>query len=123
MTVTPFHLAFPVRDLDETCAFYCGVLGCREGRRAEKWVNFDFYGHQLSAHLAPENPSAVSRIDGTEVTILHFGVILGWDQFHQLAQRLQSGGIAFLAEPAVQFPGQTGEQACSTGTQGARHWN
>ncbi len=112
MPTRPFHLAFPVRDLDTTRAFYGDVLGCREGRAAERWVDFDFWGHQISAHVvANRDAMATNEVDGDAVPVRHFGVVLEWDAWHQLAARLTARGLAFVIEPHVRFEGQVGEQA------------
>lgn len=109
----PFHLAFPVADLAETRVFYCDLLGCRVGREAATWIDFDFFGHQLSAHLSPEagQPAATNAVDGDTVPVRHFGVILPWDDWQVLATRLRIAGISFLIEPHIRFAGQVGEQA------------
>jgi extradiol dioxygenase family protein len=109
----PFHLAFPVHDLDAARAFYIGLLGCREGRSSPEWVDFDLYGHQVVAHLAPEecNPAATSQVDGDAVPVRHFGVVLPMAEWHGLAERLQAAGTRFIVEPHVRFKGLAGEQA------------
>jgi hypothetical protein len=109
----PFHLAFPVRDLAKTRWFYGTVLGCREGRSAERWVDFDFFGHQISAHVKPEalHPNATNEVDDDDVPVRHFGVVLEWPAWEQLRDRLRAGGIEFLIEPHVRFEGEIGEQA------------
>jgi extradiol dioxygenase family protein len=108
-----FHLAFPVRDLEQARAFYGGVLGCPEGRSAETWVDFDLYGHQIVAHLCPElaGVRCVSPVDGHAVPVPHFGLVLSMQQWHQLAERLRRAGVVFEIEPCVRFAGQVGEQA------------
>jgi extradiol dioxygenase family protein len=107
-----FHLAFPVRDLGEARAFYGGLLGCAEGRSADDWVDFDFHGHQIVAHLAPaEAPAATSAVDGEAVPVRHFGVILTPADWRALAGRLKDAGARFLIEPQVRFEGQAGEQS------------
>ena len=107
-----FHLAFPVRDLTEARAFYGGLLGCAEGRSAAEWVDFDFHGHQIVAHLAPaEAPAPTSAVDGEAVPVRHFGLILGLPAWEGLAARLKAAGAQFLIEPQVRFMGQAGEQA------------
>ena len=114
MSLRPFHLAFPVRDLAEARAFYGGLLGCREGRSAETWVDFDFYGHQLVAHLAPDNAghdAARNPVDGHGVPVPHFGVVLTLAHFDALAGRLRRQGVAFEIEPYTRFKGEPGEQA------------
>ena len=109
----PFHLAFPVTDLDAARRFYGGVLGCPEGRSSEQWIDFDFHGHQIVAHLAPLEPgqSAANQVDGHAVPVRHFGVVLQWDAWHQMAEQLRVAGIAFIIEPGIRFVGQVGEQA------------
>jgi extradiol dioxygenase family protein len=106
-----FHLAFAVTDLAATRDFYTDVLGCREGRRSETWVDFDFFGHQLSAHLSSKGSVLTGSVDGLTVPIPHFGVILRWTDFQRMAERLRERGAPFLVEPTLRFEGQTGEQA------------
>lgn len=112
-TSVPFHLAFPVHDLGATREFYGTVLGCREGRCSDTWVDFDLYGHQIVAHLAPEQCGGLAHhpVDGHDVPVPHFGVILPLPEWKQLAQRLRSAGVRFVIEPYVRFSGQPGEQA------------
>ena len=109
----PFHLAFPVRDLAEARSFYGGLLGCAEGRSAEDWVDFDLFGHQIVAHLAPEEAgvAATNTVDGEAVPVRHFGVILTPDAWRALAERLQAAGARFLIAPQTRFEGGPGEQA------------
>jgi extradiol dioxygenase family protein len=107
----PFHLAFPVRDLASTRAFYAGLLGCPVGRSAERWIDFDFFGHQLSAHVAGEDVLATNQVDGDEVPVRHFGVVLSMERWHKLAERLRAAGVEFLIEPRIRFAGGVGEQA------------
>lgn len=108
----PFHLAFPVRDLEEARRFYAGLLGCATGRESERWIDFNFFGHQLVAHLAPpESEAATNPVDGEEVPVRHFGVILAWDEWHKLAEKLRAAGVKFLIEPGIRFRGEVGEQA------------
>jgi extradiol dioxygenase family protein len=110
----PFHLAFPVTDLARARAFYGGVLGCPEGRSSDEWVDFDFYGHQIVAHLAPEEArraAATNAVDGDAVPVRHFGVVLPMSEWRALADRLSAAGVRFLIEPHVRFAGQVGEQA------------
>ncbi|MEM1177855.1 MAG: VOC family protein, partial [Acidobacteriota bacterium] len=99
----PFHLAFPVRDLDATRHFFVELLGCREGRSAERWVDFDFHGHQISAHLKDDgDPVAASNpVDGHQVPVPHFGLVLPWDRWQALADKLKDSGTAFVIEPYV----------------------
>jgi extradiol dioxygenase family protein len=108
-----FHLAFPVRDIDEARRFYGGLIGCREGRSSAHWVDFDFYGHQLVAHLAPGETghSASSEVDGHAVPARHFGAIIAREEWEALAKRLRSAGIQFIIEPYIRFQGEAGEQA------------
>ena len=113
--IGPFHIAFPVDDIDAARKFYGEVLGCAEGRSSQHWVDFNLYGHQIVAHYQP-NPSESSdthsnSVDGHDVPVPHFGVVLSWDQWQQLADRLKSMNIEFLIEPYVRFAGQVGEQA------------
>lgn len=109
---TRFHLAFPVDNLDKARSFYGGVLGCPEGRSTERWVDFDFLGHQIVAHLrdSSEDNDATSSVDGKNVPIRHFGLILPWSEWDALAERMRAAGVAFLIEPYVRFEGEPGEQ-------------
>jgi extradiol dioxygenase family protein len=114
MTATPlFHLAFPVHDINQARAFYGVLLGCTEGRSAPDWVDFNFYGHQIVAHLAPDEVGHrhTSAVDGEQVPVRHFGVILPMDEWDALARKLQGAGIDFIIEPSIRFKGQPGEQA------------
>ena len=113
MTHPPFHLAFPVNDLAATETFYTGLLKCPTGRRSERWIDFDFFGHQITAHLVDDDASAVptNPVDGEKVPARHFGAVLDWDEWHALADRLRGEGVAFLIEPQIRFSGQVGEQA------------
>ena len=108
-----FHLAFPVTSLEKARAFYGGLLGCREGRSAPDWVDFDFYGHQIVAHLAPDEAGhrATNAVDGDHVPVRHFGAILPLEDWERLAARLKAAGQAFIIEPHVRFQGEVGEQA------------
>lgn len=107
-----FHLAFPVSDLVATRRFYVDVLGCGVGRESERWIDFDFFGHQLTAHLTQGARSAAHNpVDGDAVPVPHFGVILDWQAWHELARRLERCGTAFVIAPRVRFRGQVGEQA------------
>ena len=110
--VRPFHLAFPVRDIAEARRFYGELLGCAEGRSTENWVDFDFYGHQLVAHLAPEEcgHKSTSAVDDHDVPVKHFGVILTIPDWKALAAKLTAAGIKFVIEPYVRFEGEVGEQ-------------
>ena len=112
--MTPFHLAFPVRDLDETRVFYGEVLGCAIGRSSTTWVDFDLFGHQMSAHLRPQATPAASdgKVDGILVPIPHFGAVLLMDDWQRLAARLEArDDIDWLERPMVRFKGEPGEQA------------
>ena len=107
-----FHLAFPVHDLQEARRFYGDLLGCPEGRSCAQWVDFDFHGHQIVAHLCERTPdSATNEVDGENVPVRHFGVILELDAWRALTRRLQAAGVRFLIEPQIRFAGQAGEQA------------
>jgi hypothetical protein len=109
----PFHLAFPVADLAATRDFYEKTLGCSVGRTAERWIDFNFFGHQISAHLRPEEVAAAhtNEVDGDKVPVRHFGAILEWEQWHKLADKLKAAGFTFIIEPHIRFKGQVGEQA------------
>ena len=109
----PFHLAFPVHDLAAARSFYGGILGCAEGRSSDQWIDFDFYGHQIVAHLDPSaKPVAVANaVDGPHVPVPHFGVVLTMADWEALADRARAAGITFGIEPYVRFKGQPGEQA------------
>ena len=109
----PFHLAFPVTSLARARAFYGELLGCPEGRSSDDWVDFDFRGHQIVAHLAPEEARAVAAhdVDGDAVPVRHFGLVLAMDDWQALADRLQAAGTRFVIEPHIRFKGQPGEQA------------
>ncbi|MDT3711727.1 MAG: VOC family protein [Pseudomonadaceae bacterium] len=115
MTLSPFHLAIPVHDLAAARAFYGEAFGCAEGRSSEHWVDFDFFGHQLVIHEAPKMPHQEAAhsnpVDGHDVPVPHFGVVLGWEQWQALAERLKARGTRFVIEPYVRFQGQVGEQA------------
>ena len=111
-SLAPFHLAFPVDDLAAARAFYGGVLGCPEGRSSSEWIDFDLFGHQIVAHLAPARPADHHNpVDGHDVPVPHFGVVLDWDQFHSFAARLRERGVTFVIEPYIRFAGLVGEQA------------
>jgi hypothetical protein len=114
MAIRPFHLAFPVHDLQAARAFYGGLLGCPEGRSAPGWIDFDLYGHQIVAHLVADKPagdSGVNAVDGHGVPVPHFGVVLAMDDWRALADRLKAAGVEFVIEPHIRFEGQPGEQA------------
>jgi extradiol dioxygenase family protein len=112
----PFHLAVPVRDLDKTRDFYRDILGCEEGRSSDTWVDFNFFGHQFVIHLKPEyfaqqTADYSNAVDGHDVPVPHFGVVLTWDDWTLLAEKLKQSGIKFVIEPYIRFKGQVGEQA------------
>ena len=113
MAIPPFHLAFPVDDLAAARAFYGALLGCSEGRSSPEWVDFNFYGHQIVAHLAPGEAGhrTTSSVDGDNVPVRHFGVILPMKEWQALANRLVGANVKFVIEPHVRFKGQVGEQA------------
>jgi extradiol dioxygenase family protein len=112
-SITPFHLAFPVHDLAAARQFYGGLLGCAEGRSSDEWIDFDFFGHQIVAHLAPPKAQDEhhNEVDGHHVPVPHFGVVLEWEQFQRFATRLREQGVAFVIEPYIRFAGLVGEQA------------
>ncbi|ABK75387.1 VOC family protein [Mycolicibacterium smegmatis] len=106
-----FHLAMPVDDLDAARHFYGGVLGLPQGRSSERWIDWNLHGHQVVTHLAPERARQVHNpVDGHDVPVPHFGLILTVDAFHALADRLRTAGATFVIEPYVRFEGETGEQ-------------
>jgi extradiol dioxygenase family protein len=109
----PFHLAFPVHDLQAARAFYGDLLGCPEGRSAEDWIDFDFHGHQIVAHLVPGAGAgnASNPVDGHDVPVPHFGLVLDMAGWEQLAARLEAAGVDFAIPPTVRFRGEPGEQA------------
>lgn len=113
MSVPPFHLAFPVDDLAAARKFYGSLIGCAEGRSADHWVDFDLHGHQIVAHLAPEAVRArtTNPVDGEEVPVPHFGLVLPMDEWKALAERLENAGTEFVIPPTVRFAGEPGEQA------------
>lgn len=121
MSIPPFHLAFPVRDLAASRRFYGELLGCPEGRSSDRWIDFDLFGHQIVAHLVDESsvqdesadaePGDSNAVDGHDVPVPHFGVVLPWKTWHDLADRLREAGVTFVIEPYVRFEGQPGEQA------------
>ena len=113
MTLPPFHLAFPVDDLAAARRFYGELLGCPEGRSAEQWIDFDLYGHQIVAHLAPDaaRKRASNPVDGEDVPVPHFGIVLPMEQWKALARGLEDAGTEFVIAPTIRFEGQPGEQA------------
>ncbi len=113
MAVAPFHLAIPVDDLDKARAFYGDLLGCGEGRSSDHWIDWNFYGHQLVTHVAPDRllPPVSNPVDGHDVPVPHFGVVLDMESWEALAARVRAAGIEFVIEPYVRFKGKPGEQA------------
>ncbi|WP_347922543.1 VOC family protein [Pontimicrobium sp. SW4] len=111
--ISPFHLAIPVWNLDICRTFYRDTLGCVEGRSSDHWVDFDFFGHQLVIHYKEKSKEAVhtNPVDGKNVPVPHFGVILPWDTFQTFAESLKAKGIEFVIEPYIRFEGLVGEQA------------
>jgi extradiol dioxygenase family protein len=108
-------LAFPVRALEPARKFYVDNLGCRVGRESERWIDFDFFGHQISAHLVDNEDKGVgtadhNEVDGKQIPVSHFGAVLDWNSWEHLAARLRSKGVEFLIEPGIRFAGQVGEQ-------------
>jgi len=113
MTLTPFHIAFPVDDLAKAREFYGGLLGCPEGRSSDEWIDFDLFGHQIVTHLAPARPEQPHHnpVDGHDVPVPHFGVVLTMGIWQALADRLTAAGMHFVIAPHIRFKGQAGEQA------------
>jgi len=113
--ITPFHVAVPVYDLQEARTFYRDVLGCEEGRSSDQWVDFNLYGHQFVIHLKPgqvkEEGLHSNPVDGHDVPVPHYGVVLDWDEWHNLESRLKARSIHFVIEPYIRFKGLPGEQA------------
>ncbi len=109
----PFHLAFPVDNLDAARRFYKEILECEEGRSSDRWIDFNLYGHQIVAHLAPEECGLAKTgdVDGDQVPVKHFGVILDWSDWESLAEKLKNKEIKFIIEPHIRFKGEVGEQA------------
>ena len=108
----PFHLAFRVDDIASTRAFYADVLGCAQGRETDRWIDFDFFGHQISAHVGPRPETVLTTVvDGKTVPLSHFGAVLPWGEWEALSQRFAASSTAFIVEPQVRFAGQAGEQA------------
>ena len=113
MSIPPFHLAFPVHDLEAARHFYGGLLACPEGRSSPDWIDFNLYGHQVVAHLAPQECSLATTndVDGDQVPCRHFGVVLSVPEWNALAERLRAAGTRFIIEPHVRFKGEVGEQS------------
>lgn len=109
-----FHLAFPVKNLEESRKFYGEILGCEEGRSSDAWIDFNLFGHQIVAHLAPEESVGVrhrNEVDADHVPVPHFGIVLPMEEFHSFAERLRAKGVEFIIEPKIRFKGEAGEQA------------
>ena len=112
MMLKPFHLAIPVKELEVTRAFYRDMMGFDEGRSSDRWVDFNCYGHQLVIHKVEQsNADEANPVDGHQVPVPHFGVVLAWEDWENLANRLKQHGISFEIEPYIRFEGQIGEQA------------
>ena len=111
--LSPFHLAIPVHNLETCRTFYTDTLELTEGRSSDHWVDYDFFGHQLVIHYKPKTEEALhtNAVDGKDVPVPHFGVVLPWDNFHEFAELVRSKGIPFIIEPYIRFEGQVGEQA------------
>ncbi|OEK07123.1 VOC family protein [Roseivirga misakiensis] len=109
----PFHLAFPIKDIETTRTFYGDLLGCEIGRSTEKWIDFNFFGNQLSAHVKPEElaQASTNAVDGKNVPVRHFGAVLEWEDWHTLADKLKGVKTEFIIEPYIRFEGEVGEQA------------
>lgn len=107
----PFHLAIPVDDLQAARGFYGELFGCEEGRSSDHWIDYNFFGHQLVVHMAPKGELAHNPVDGKSVPVPHFGVVLAWDDWHALADKLTQAGCKFVIEPGIRFEGLPGEQA------------
>lgn len=113
MTLSPFHLAIPVRDIESTRKFYTEVLDCAVGRETSRWIDFNFFGHQVSAHVKPEvlTETKTNPVDGESVPVRHFGIVLEWDIWHQLVERLNNRQLEYLIKPTIRFANEVGEQA------------
>tara|TARA_B100000427_G_C15200395_1_gene460035 strand:- start:140 stop:565 length:426 start_codon:yes stop_codon:yes gene_type:complete len=109
----PFHLAFPIYDLNEAKIWYTKYLDCKIGRESSKWIDFNFYGHQISAHLVPkkENNIITNEVDQKNIPVRHFGIILEWEQWQELSSKLIKLNIEFIVKPYLRFKGKIGEQA------------
>ena len=113
-TLTPFHLAVPVNNLEKARQFYRDIIGCEEGRSSEHWVDFNFFGHQFVIHhkeSVTQDDIHTNPVDGHDVPVPHFGIVLEWETFHSFANKLREKGIQFVIEPYIRFKGQVGEQA------------
>jgi len=113
MSISPFHIAIPVHNLEACRTFYRDVLNCEEGRSSDHWVDFNLFGHQLVIHYKPKSEVAehANSVDGKSVPVPHYGVVLPWEEFHTFSKHLQSNNIKFIIEPYIRFEGQVGEQA------------
>lgn len=113
MTPMPFHLAIPVDSLEQASAFYGDLLGCTRGRSSSQWIDWNFFGHQLVTHLVTEMPSRPfqNEVDAHAVPVPHFGMVLNWQDWHMLADKLETANTVFVIKPYIRFKGQTGEQA------------
>ncbi len=115
MAIPPFHLAFPVHDLDAAREFYGTLMGCPEGRSSDTWIDYNLYGHQIVAHMqpgiTPADDAHRNPVDGHDVPVPHFGVVLDWHQWEELAERLRAADTKFVIEPYIRFEGEVGEQA------------
>lgn len=111
--LSPFHIAIPVHNLEECRSFYKDILGCEEGRSSDHWVDFNFFGHQLVIHYKEksEESAHTNAVDGKNVPVPHYGVVLGWETFESFSKQLSSKGVSFVIEPYIRFEGQVGEQA------------
>ena len=112
INMNPFHYAFKVKDIASTRRFYVEMLGCPEGRSTESWIDFDFFGHQLSAHVSANIPELdyCGQVDGVRVPIPHFGCIVAYEQFHEIRERLTAHQVTFVVKPQTRYEGQRGEQ-------------
>jgi uncharacterized protein len=110
---SPFHLAFPVKNIKSTRDFYTDIIGCSVGREAERWIDFNFFGHQISAHLKDDalDDIPTNQVDGESIPVRHFGLVLEWDAWHKLVDDLGKKDVSFLIKPTIRFKGQVGEQA------------
>ena len=111
--ISPFHIAIPVHNLNECRTFYREILNCEEGRSSEHWVDFNLFGHQLVIHYKPKSTEKLhsNPVDGKDVPVPHYGVVLPWDTFNSFSQELKNKGVSFIIEPYIRFEGQVGEQA------------
>lgn len=110
---SPFHLAFPVKDIEATRIFYTEIIGCSVGREAERWIDFNFFGHQVSAHLidVSEDDVPTNPVDGESVPARHFGLVLEWNAWHEMVEQLNKKEVNYLIKPTIRFKGEVGEQA------------